>query len=82
MTAREALRAHTMIAAYSGFEEDTKGSIEPGKLADLVVWQRDPIASFEPFEGTGPLDINALMRAIGLMKAQITMLGGKIVHQA
>ena len=82
ITAREALRSHTMGGAYAGFEEDIKGSIEPGKWADLVVWQRDPIASFEPFEGPGPLDINAFMRAIGSLKASVTMVGGKIIHQA
>jgi len=82
LTAKEALRAHTMGGAYAGFEERTKGSIEPGKLADLVVWSRDPVATFEPFEGSGPLDENALFRATGSLKAQITMVGGKIVHQA
>ena len=82
MTAREALRAHTMAGAYAGFEEHIKGSLEPGKLADLVVWSCDPVAAFEPFEGSGPLDITALARAIGTLKAQITMVGGKIVHQA
>jgi len=81
MTAREALRAHTMAGAYAGFEEDIKGSVEPGKLADLVVWSSDPVASFEPFEGSGPLDIIDLARAINSLKAQITMVGGKIVHQ-
>jgi len=82
LTAKEALRAHTMGAAYAGFEEHSKGSLEPGKLADLVVWSRDPVATFEPFEGSGPLDADALMRATGSLKAQITMVGGKIVHQA
>ena len=82
MTAREALRAHTMAGAYAGFEEHIKGSLEPGKLADLVVWSHDPVAAFEPFEGSGPLDATGLMRAIGTLKAQITMVGGKIVHQA
>jgi predicted amidohydrolase YtcJ len=82
ITAREALRAHTMGGAYAGFEEDIKGSIEPGKMADLVVWKRDPIATFEPFEGSGPLDINSFMRAVGSLKAAITIVGGEIVHQA
>ena len=82
ITAREALRAHTMGGAYAGFEEDIKGSIEPGKLADLVVWKRDPITTFEPFEGSGPLDADGLMRAIGSLKAAMTMVGGNIVHQA
>ncbi len=82
ITAREALRAHTMGGAYAGFEENIKGSIEPGKLADLVVWKRDPIATFEPFEGSGPLDADGLLRAIGSLKAAMTMVEGNIVHQA
>ncbi len=38
---KEALRAHTMGSAYAAFEENTRGSIEPGKTADLVVWSED-----------------------------------------
>ncbi len=37
-----ALRAVTIDAAYAHFEENTKGSIAPGKLADLVVLGADP----------------------------------------
>ncbi|MBN1485915.1 MAG: amidohydrolase family protein [Chloroflexia bacterium] len=42
LTIQEALRAHTMGAAYAGHQEQVKGSIEVGKLADLVVWNADP----------------------------------------
>jgi predicted amidohydrolase YtcJ len=39
---RTALRSYTSWAAYQMFMEDRVGSIEPGKYADLAVWDRDP----------------------------------------
>jgi predicted amidohydrolase YtcJ len=41
LTREEALRTMTLDAAYGSFEEETKGSIEPGKRADLVVLSQD-----------------------------------------
>jgi predicted amidohydrolase YtcJ len=42
ITVSEALMAHTLGAAAAGFEEGIKGSISPGKVADLVVLSEDP----------------------------------------
>ena len=69
LTFTEALRAHTIEAAYAGHEEQIKGSLEPGKLADLVVWNEDP----------SRLRIGELFSTTTVA---MTMVGGKIVHPA
>jgi predicted amidohydrolase YtcJ len=62
----EALRCATRNGAYLTFDEDKKGTLEPGKLADLAVLSADPLT----VEETKIVDITSLM----------TMVGGKIVH--
>ena len=65
ITVEEALKAYTINAAYASFEEDIKGTLEPGKLADFVVLDRD-ITTIDPVE-------------IWDVKAQQTWVGGKKV---
>jgi predicted amidohydrolase YtcJ len=49
ITVEEAIRCGTINGAYPSFEEHLKGSIEPGKLADLAVLGKDPFQT-EPSE--------------------------------
>jgi predicted amidohydrolase YtcJ len=64
----EALRSATLDGAYASFEERDKGSIEPGKLADLVVLEKDPFAV--PAEHWQDI------------KVERTMLGGRWVYES
>jgi predicted amidohydrolase YtcJ len=64
----DALIAHTRKNAYLVFQEDNLGSIQPGKLADLLVLDRDYL--------TVPAD------QIKDIKPMITMVGGRIVYDA
>jgi len=41
MSRMEALRSYTINGAYAAFEEDVKGTLTPGKLADVTVLTKD-----------------------------------------
>ena len=41
ITREEAIRAYTATGAYLNFEEDIKGTLEPGKFADMIVLSKD-----------------------------------------
>lgn len=65
LTVAEAVEAYTMGSAYAEFQEQEKGSITPGKLADMVILS-DDIFSIDP----------AKIRDVKVLK---TFVGGKIV---
>ena len=66
MTREEALESYTLSNAYAAFEEDVKGSITPGKYADITVFSKDIM--------TIPAD--EILDA----KVVYTIIGGKVLH--
>ena len=64
----EAIQMYTINGAYLTFEEDIKGSLEPGKLADMVIIDRDILTCpDDDIKDTVVLE---------------TILGGKTVYKA
>jgi predicted amidohydrolase YtcJ len=66
ISVEEAIRIYTLGSAYASFEEDVKGSIEAGKLADFVVLSDDPT-------GVSPDRIKDI-------KVEKTFVGGEVVY--
>lgn len=64
----EAVQAYTMGSAYAEFQDKQKGSITPGKLADMVLLS-DDIFSIKP-------------EAIKDVTVEMTMVGGRVVYPA
>jgi hypothetical protein len=68
LSVAETVRGYTLGAAYAGRREKTEGSIEPGKLADLIIVSQNIF------------DIDA--RRIAGTKVLTTIVGGRVVYQA
>ncbi len=68
VTLEQAIEGYTLGAAFAGHREASEGSLEKGKLADLLVLDRDLFK-------IAPSDIHRT-------NVLLTMVGGKIVHQA
>ena len=66
ITLAEAIEAYTAGAAYAEFQEKDKGTLSPGKLADLVILAEDPFAV--PAE------------RIRDVRVQTTIVGGRVVY--
>jgi predicted amidohydrolase YtcJ len=62
------LQIYTAGSAYAEYAEDAKGTLAPGKLADLVVWDRDLFSV--------PTD------KVKDASVAVTILGGRVVYQA
>ena len=65
MTREEALKSWTLEGAYAAFEEQIKGSLEPGKLADFVMLSGDIMTMPPP--------------GIPGVQVKLTVVGGEIV---
>jgi predicted amidohydrolase YtcJ len=68
LTVKEAITAYTMTPAHASYEEDRKGSITVGKLADLVVLSKDILSA-------SPAEIRAT-------RVDLTILGGRTIYAA
>lgn len=68
ITPEQALMLYTVNAAYASFEDKTKGSLSPGKLADIVILSGDP-TRIPP-------------EKIKDVKVEMTMIGGEVVWEA
>jgi predicted amidohydrolase YtcJ len=68
ITLEEALRAYTQGSAFAEFQENEKGTLAPGKLADFVILSRD-IFALPPAE-------------ISSARVETTVVGGRIVYAA
>jgi predicted amidohydrolase YtcJ len=68
LTVAEAFAMHTTTASWVGFEENVKGTLEAGKLADIAVLAEDPFA------------IEA--EKIKDLKVEMTIVGGELKYQA
>jgi len=68
ISVEEAVRAYTVGSAVAEFQENEKGTITPGKLADLVILSRD-IFKIDPHE-------------IERVKVVVTIMDGRVVYEA
>lgn len=68
ITVEEAIRAYTALGAYLNFEEEIKGTLEAGKLADMVLLSED-LLTIDP------------ERIMGVA-VEKTWIGGELVHEA
>jgi predicted amidohydrolase YtcJ len=71
LTIEEAIEAYTYNPAWAAFEEADKGRLSVGRLADLVVWDRNLVA-------TAKREPKALLEA----KVQLTLVDGREVYRA
>jgi hypothetical protein len=67
LTIEEAIRGYTRNAAWLTFEEDTKGTLEPGMLADMVVLSED-LLTIDP------------ERIMGV-EVDMTIVGGQVLYE-
>jgi predicted amidohydrolase YtcJ len=65
---KEAIEGYTLGAAFAGHLEKTEGSLEPGKLADLIIVSQD-LFHIEP-------------KKVGQTEVLLTIVGGKVVYES
>ena len=67
LTRLQALACATRNGAYLTFDESRKGTLEPGRFADVAVLTADPLSCAE--------------NEIRALRAHMTIVGGRVVHE-
>ena len=68
LSVAEAIRGYTLGAAFAGFREESEGSLEPGKIADLIILSQN-LFQIDP-------------HTIDKTKVLTTVVGGRVVFQS
>ncbi len=78
VTVLEGLKMFTTWAAYGGFEEDRKGKLAPGYLADVIVLSSDPLST--PAEELRAITVDATIIGGKIVALEVTRLAGLTRH--
>ncbi len=81
ITVEEAVMCYTLEGAYASREENIKGSIEPGKLADITILESDITGPEFLLKSVNPAIVESERKKIKQQKVHMTILNGEIVYQ-
>jgi predicted amidohydrolase YtcJ len=82
LTVEEAVKCYSWEGAYATREEQLKGSIEPGKLADITILPMDITKPEFKLPNTDPETVEEAKKMMKKTKVYMTILNGEIVYKS